>query len=92
MTHPEVQQMIAELSRSAVDAISISAIDRLFRPKDYDSIGMFQFFMKYQKLIVSTKEGIVDPASDQGWDSCMNAATKAGAELRDELVAAQARP
>ena len=83
MTHPEVQQMIAELSRPGVDAISISAIDRLFRPKDYESLKMFDFFARNGKLIVSTKEGVVDPASDKGWDICIGAAQRAGAELRE---------
>jgi hypothetical protein len=44
---------------------------------------MFQFFHQNRKAIVSTNEGLVVPCSDQGWDICMNAAIKAGAELRE---------
>jgi len=83
MTHPEVQQMLAELSHPGVDGISISAIDRLFRPKDFQSLQMFQFFVENRKVIISTKEGLVEPWTDRGWDICMTAAQKAGAEWRD---------
>jgi DNA invertase Pin-like site-specific DNA recombinase len=84
MTHPDVQQMIAEIAQAGVDGVSISAIDRLFRPKDYESLKMFDFFARNGKLIVSTKEGVVDPASDKGWDICIGgAAQRAGAELRE---------
>jgi DNA invertase Pin-like site-specific DNA recombinase len=83
MTHPEVQQLIKELSDPRVDGISVSAIDRLFRPKDFKSMELLQFFFDNKKVIVSTKEGIVEPWTDQGWDICMNAAQKAGAELRE---------
>jgi hypothetical protein len=83
MTHPEVKQMVAELSYPAVDGISVSAIDRLFRPKDFQSLQMFQFFAENRKVIISTKEGLVEPWTDRGWDICMNAAQKAGAEWRE---------
>ena len=83
MTHAEVQQMVAELSHPGVDGISVSAIDRLFRPKDYRALDVLQFFAEHQKVIVSTKEGLVEPWTDRGWDICMTAAQKAGAELRE---------
>jgi len=82
MTSPEVQQMIRELSQPGVDGVSLSALDRLFRPKDFD-IKMFQFFFANQKVIVSTKDGIVEPWTDRGWEVCMTGALKAGAELRE---------
>jgi hypothetical protein len=52
--------------------VSISAIDRLFRPKDYESILMFQFFHENCKVIISTKQGYIEPWTDQGWDICTN--------------------
>jgi hypothetical protein len=61
MTDPEVQQMIADLAQPGVDAVSISAIDRLFRPRDYKSVAIYEFFADNGKAIISTKEGLVEP-------------------------------
>jgi len=83
LTNKDVQRMIAELSTPGVDGVSISAIDRLFRPKDYISMVMLQYFYDHRKVIVSTKEGLVEPWTDRGWEICMTAAMKAGSELRE---------
>jgi DNA invertase Pin-like site-specific DNA recombinase len=82
MTHPEVQLMLEQLSDPNVHGISVSAIDRVFRPRDYN-LEILKFFDENRKVIVSTKEGIVEPWTDRGWDICMGAAQKAGAELRE---------
>src|SRR5215831_5756340 len=46
----DVQQMTEALTRPGVDGISVSALDRLMRPKDYD-ISLLQVFHKYKKVI-----------------------------------------
>jgi DNA invertase Pin-like site-specific DNA recombinase len=83
MGNAEVQAMLAQLSDPKVDGISVSAIDRIFRPKDFESMRILQFFFDNRKVIVSTKEGIVEPWTDRGWKLCMEAATQAGSELRE---------
>ena len=83
LTNEDVQQMIAELSHPGVDGVSLSCIDRLLRPKDFDALRMLQYFFDEKKAIISTKEGYVEPWTDAGWELWMNASTKAGAELRE---------
>jgi hypothetical protein len=83
LTNEDVQCMMAELSHPGVDGISTSAIDRIFRPKDYEGVLMLQYFHANKKVIVSTKEGYVEPWTDPGWDICMGAAQKAGSEWRE---------
>lgn len=83
LTNEDVQHMIEELQRPGVDAVSISAIDRLFRPQDYEGLLMLQYFHKHRKALISTKEGYVEPWTDRGWEICMTAAQKAGSELRE---------
>jgi DNA invertase Pin-like site-specific DNA recombinase len=78
----EVQQLLKDLAAPNIHGIKVSALDRLMRPKKYDTVGMFQRFVDLGKVIWSQKEGFVDPATDEGFEICMNAATRAGAEWR----------
>lgn len=78
MTNDAVQQMMAELPK--VDGVSVSSIDRLFRPDDF-SFLLLQEFHKHRKVIISTKENYVEPWTPEGWATCMRAAIQAGSEL-----------
>ena len=84
MSNSDVQRMYGEMSDPAVDGISVSAIDRIFRPKDFEQIGnVLQFFHAQRKIIVSTVEGFVEPWTQNGFNTCLQAAQKAGAEWRE---------
>ena len=84
LTDEQVQQILAQMEDPAVDGINISALDRLFRPaKDYRQWGILQPFVEHHKLIWSTREGEVNPEDDNGYDKCMAAGTRAGAEWRE---------
>lgn len=78
MSNDDVQQMMVELPR--VDGVSVSSIDRLFRPNDF-SFLLLQEFHKHRKVIISAKEGFVEPWTPEGWATCMRAAMQAGSEL-----------
>jgi hypothetical protein len=72
--------MVAALALPSVDGVSVSSIDRLFRPEDF-SFLLLQEFHKHRKVIISTKEGYVEPWTPEGWATCMRAAMQAGSEL-----------
>jgi DNA invertase Pin-like site-specific DNA recombinase len=80
LTNEDVQLMIEQLSHPGLDAVSCSAIDRLFRPEDF-SFLLLQEFHKQHKAIISTKEGYVEPWTPEGWATCMRAVMQAGSEL-----------
>jgi DNA invertase Pin-like site-specific DNA recombinase len=79
----QVQQVLADLASPGVDGILISSMDRLFRPKEYRHFSILDRFTKEGKKIWSAREGEVDPASDEGYDKCITAGGRAGAEWRD---------
>jgi DNA invertase Pin-like site-specific DNA recombinase len=84
MSNSDVRRMYAEMSDPNIDGISVSAIDRIFRPKDFAQISeVLQFFHTHKKVIVSTVEGVVEPWTPNGWMTCMQAAMKAGAEWHE---------
>ena len=70
-------------SMGDVDGIGVSALDRLFRPKRYTDFGILQPFQDWGKCIWSVREGMIDPRTSEGYDKCMTAGTRAGAEWRD---------
>ena len=82
-TAEDWQAMMADMAKSAIDGISLSAIDRLFRPKDFIAMAALQVFHDHRKVIVSTKEGYIEPWTDRGWETCMNAVMQAGKEWRE---------
>jgi hypothetical protein len=72
MSNSDVRRMYAEMSDPNIDGISVSAIDRIFRPKDFAQISeVLQFFHTHKKVIVSTVEGVVEPWTPNGWMTCM---------------------
>ena len=50
MTHEDVQGMVAALALPSVDGVSVSSIDRLFRPEDFS----FLLLQEFHKLETTT--------------------------------------
>lgn len=68
--------------RADVDGICVSAIDRYFRTDEYTDTGIFQPLKVARKFIWSKAEGEVAPWTPAGFNVCMTAALKSGAEWR----------
>jgi DNA invertase Pin-like site-specific DNA recombinase len=83
-TSPEWTRMIGRMKSPERDGINISALDRLFRPEDFAIIAeALEVFREYKKVIVSTKEGLIEPWTPRGWQICMEAVLQAGKELAE---------
>ena len=79
----EVQRIITELGDPNMDGIGISSLDRLFRPgRHYGQWKILDYFVDAKKCIWTAREGYIDPSTEQGYDICMSAGTRAGAEWR----------
>src|SRR6516225_2437426 len=83
LDNKQVQQILKDLALSEVAGIGLSALDRLFRPKRYGQFAILDRFVDEGKMIWSLREGEIDPASDEGYDKCIQAGGRAGAEWRD---------
>jgi DNA invertase Pin-like site-specific DNA recombinase len=83
-TKPDWQRMLDSMKSADRDGINISALDRLFRPEDFAIIGeALQVFRDEKKVIVSTKEELIEPWTPRGWEICMQAVLQAGKELAE---------
>jgi DNA invertase Pin-like site-specific DNA recombinase len=83
-TQDDWTQMLDRMRMLDRDGINISALDRLFRPEDFVIIGQaLQVFKDERKGIVSTKEGLIEPWTPRGWETCMQAVLQAGKELAE---------
>jgi DNA invertase Pin-like site-specific DNA recombinase len=51
LTNPEVRRVLADLSRSDIAGVVVSAIDRLVRPGELGDLGIFDAFQHTKKLI-----------------------------------------
>ena len=79
----QVQRIIAELNDPAIDGVALSSLDRLFRPgKRYGQWRVLDEFVDAKKCIWTEREGFLDPDTEQGYDACMSAGTRAGSEWR----------
>jgi DNA invertase Pin-like site-specific DNA recombinase len=83
LDNEQVQQVLADLERPEIDGIAVSSLDRLFRPKRYGHFGILDRFCDEHKKIWSAREGEVDPSTDEGYDKCISAGGRAGAEWRE---------
>jgi DNA invertase Pin-like site-specific DNA recombinase len=83
LSNEQVQRVLADLADPNVDGIAVSSVDRLFRPGRYGHFAILDHFCDEGKAIWSTREGFIDPASDEGYDKCISAGGRAGAELRE---------
>lgn len=80
----QVQQILKDLELPAIDGIAVSALDRLFRPgKRYGQFAILDRFVDEHKKIWSIREGLIDPSTDEGYDKCISAGGRAGAEWRE---------
>jgi DNA invertase Pin-like site-specific DNA recombinase len=83
-TQDDWKKMLERMKRPDRDGINISALDRLFRPEDFAIIGeALQVFKDHKKYIFSTKEGVIEPWTPRGWQTCMEAVLQAGKELAE---------
>src|SRR5215831_817691 len=84
-TKEEWQEMMAAMASPDYDAISLSALDRLFRPGDFACMMALQVLPDNKKLIISAKhgEGMIEPWDRKGRQICLRAITRAGDELND---------
>jgi DNA invertase Pin-like site-specific DNA recombinase len=79
----QVQQLLADLDDESIDGLAVSSIDRLLRPKRYQTFGVFDRFVDLGKSIWSWAEGAaIDPSTDEGYEICIRAASQAGSEWR----------
>jgi len=83
-TKGDWKRMLDRMQQPDRDGINLSALDRLFRPEDFAIIGeALQVFRDHKKVIVSTKEGLIEPWTPRGWETCMQAVLQAGKELAE---------
>jgi DNA invertase Pin-like site-specific DNA recombinase len=82
LDNTEVQKLLDDLDDPTIDGLAVSAIDRLLRPKRYQTFAVFDRFVDLGKVIWSQAEGYADPATDEGYDICIGAASRAGSESR----------
>jgi DNA invertase Pin-like site-specific DNA recombinase len=80
---PQFQAIFRDLQRPDVAGVSISALDRLFRPEQYGDFGILDHFRANRKLIFSAKEGVLDPATDAGFLMSLMSGAQAGMEWRE---------
>jgi DNA invertase Pin-like site-specific DNA recombinase len=80
---PQFRQLCADLRRIDITGVCISALDRLFRPDFYSDFSVLDFFRESKKLIFSSKEGVLDPASDSGFLMSLMSGAQAGMEWRE---------
>lgn len=84
LSNEEVEKILTELKQPGVDGIQVSSLDRLFRPgKRYGQFAILDRFVDENKRIWSTREGEIDPSTDEGYDKCLAAGGRAGAEWRE---------
>jgi DNA invertase Pin-like site-specific DNA recombinase len=82
LDNSEVQKLLDDLNDPSIDGLAVSSIDRLLRPKRFQTFGVFDRFVDLKKVIWSQAEGFVDPSADEGFDLCASAASRAGSEWR----------
>lgn len=80
---PQFQGIFRDLKRADVAGVAISALDRLFRPDFYSDFAILDHFRANQKVIFSSKEGILDPSTDAGFMMSLMGGAQAGMEWRE---------
>jgi DNA invertase Pin-like site-specific DNA recombinase len=82
LKNADVQAALASLKRPDMAGGSVSALDRLFRPDDFEDFRILDYFRRAKKLIFSAKEGVIDPSTDIGFQICLMSGAMAGMEWR----------
>src|SRR5262249_55781634 len=84
LDNKQVQQVLNDLANPDVAGLGLSSLDRLFRPgKRYGQFAILDRFVDEGKAMWTIREGEIDPATDEGYDKCIQAGGRAGAEWRD---------
>lgn len=83
LTTEDFAELLEELKRPSIDGLNVSAVDRMARPQDMASFGVFQDFITYKKVIISKREGLIEPWTPRGRKVLMAALMQAGNELSD---------
>jgi DNA invertase Pin-like site-specific DNA recombinase len=84
LNNDQVEQILSELKQPDIHGIQVSSLDRLFRPgKRYGQFAILDRFVDEGKCIWSAREGLIDPSTDEGYDKCLSAGGRAGAEWRE---------
>ena len=79
----DVAMLVEELKKPTVDGVNLSAIDRFARPQDFVAFAFFQVFADLKKVIVTKREGLIEPWTPRGRKAVMAALMQAGNELSD---------
>jgi DNA invertase Pin-like site-specific DNA recombinase len=82
LQHPDVLRALGDLKRPDIAGGLVPALDRLFRPDDFEDFRILDFFRRSKKLIFSAKEGVIDPSTDIGFQICLMSGAMAGMEWR----------
>lgn len=80
---PQFQKVFRDLKRADIAGVAVSALDRLFRPDFYSDFAILDHFRDNKKLIFSSKEGPLDPATDAGFMMSLMSGAQAGMEWRE---------
>jgi DNA invertase Pin-like site-specific DNA recombinase len=82
LEHPDVLCALNDLRRPDIAGALTPALDRLFRPDDFEDFKILDYFRRAKKLIFSCKEGIIDPSTDIGFQICLMSGAMSGMEWR----------
>jgi DNA invertase Pin-like site-specific DNA recombinase len=63
---PLFQQLLERLKNPSLHGLAVPHLDRLMRPDDFASFGVYDFFLKQRKLIF-TPSSIINVAEDSGF-------------------------
>jgi DNA invertase Pin-like site-specific DNA recombinase len=81
-TTPECREMLDAVN--GADGLIVSALDRIVRPDDFSSFGVYDFFLRNGKRIW-TPSGEIDVALDSGYTLTLVQSMVAGLERRSIL-------
>ena len=87
LENEDIQKILKDLQRPEIGGITVSALDRLFRPKHYAAFGILDYFVAAGKVIWSMREGFIDPATDARRNYRVICDVSGDAGLLDTLIA-----
>jgi DNA invertase Pin-like site-specific DNA recombinase len=82
LEHPDMQKALRELKRPDIHGFAVAALDRLFRVDHFEDFKILDHFRNTGKVIISGKEGVVDPSTDIGFQICLMSGAMGGMEWR----------
>jgi DNA invertase Pin-like site-specific DNA recombinase len=83
LKRPDVLRAVeVDLKRPDIAGGLVPALDRLFRPDDFEDFRILDYFRRAKKLIFNAKEGVIDPSTDIGFQICLMSGAMAGMEWR----------